>query len=148
MKYISALFLIVSLAACQNIERPSEPEDLIPKDKMIDIYTDVYLGNAARSVNIRVIRSKGVKLDSMLYAKYAIDSLQFASSNEFYSSDLQTYNDIFEEVERRLIVMKGKADSLGRIKKKINPGKRPGDTITQPQLIEPARSETLQDSLE
>lgn len=149
------LGLIVIGLGCQHIERPERPEDLIPQDKMVNILTDLYINNAARSVNVRVLRNNGIVLDSLLYTKYDIDSLQFARSNAFYTSDLDNYNNMFAEIEERLVAMKGELDSIARSN---NATKAQRDSITraqrinqargQRQLIDSEQSEVGQDSLE
>ena len=130
----------VLFTACQHVERPEMPEDLISKDLMVDILTDVYISNAAKSVNNKVIRQKGIKLDSIIYRKYGIDSLQFVESHAWYNADLDTYNEIFKEIEQRLEVMKKKVDSSSF------PGKsnikRKQDSLREAKgLIDPAESE-------
>ena len=107
------LYIVLLLSvACQDVHRPEKPENLISEEKMIDILTDVYLSNAAKSVNNKVIRQKGLKLDSLIYKKYQIDSLQFLKSHEYYNADLNTYNSFFVEIEKRLQAMLDKTDSL------------------------------------
>tara|TARA_A100000171_G_scaffold52542_1_gene71476 strand:+ start:15319 stop:15789 length:471 start_codon:yes stop_codon:yes gene_type:complete len=101
--YIATCFF---LFGCQNIEKPEKPDNLIPEDTMAEILVEVYLGNAARRVDNRAMREKGVKIDSFLFKKYSIDSLQFAKSNAYYASDLDTYNAIFQKIEQKLEAFK------------------------------------------
>ncbi|MGO3181655.1 MAG: DUF4296 domain-containing protein [Aequorivita sp.] len=113
MKYSVILFIfILSFFGCQNVNQPEKPKNLIPKDKMIDILTETYLANAARSVDNKSITTKGIKMDSLIYRNFGVDSLQFAKSNEFYAADINIYMDIFQEVKTRLDVMEKKMDSL------------------------------------
>ena len=106
------VILVLLLMGCQDVERPEPPADLISKDKMADIMVDVYLSNAAKSVNNWMLKSNGVLLNRYIYEKHGIDSLQFAESNAFYTSDLAAYNDIFVLVEARLAVIKEEKDTL------------------------------------
>ncbi len=117
MKKLFATILLITAIGCQNVEKPDRPTDLIDKEVMVDILMDVYLNNAAKSVNNKVIRQKGMKLDSFIYKKYRIDSLQFVKSHAYYNSDLDTYETIFREIEERLALLKSKSDSL-------NPGNK------------------------
>jgi hypothetical protein len=134
--FISLLFL----TACQSVEKPEKPQDLIPKDLMVDILTDAYISNAAKSVNNKVIRQKGIKLDSLIYKKYDIDSLQFVKSHAWYNADLDIYSEIFTEIEQRLEAMKKKVDSISfPAKSNI---KRKQDSLKKARgLIDPAESE-------
>ncbi len=113
MKHSLILFLFVfSFFGCQNVDQPEKPKNLIPKDKMVDILMETYLANAARSVDNKSIITKGIKLDSMIYRNFGIDSLQFVKSNDFYAADVNTYMTIVKEVETRLDVMQKRMDSL------------------------------------
>ncbi len=108
---ILILFVLCALS-CQDVNMPEKPENLIAKDKMIDILKETYLINAARSVNNKAIISKGIKIDSMIYSKYQIDSLQFAKSNAYYSSDVNSYMIMIQKVESELLSMREEMDSI------------------------------------
>lgn len=112
MKYFLVFILTILMASCQHVERPEKPDNLIPKDIMVNILTDAYLNNAARSFNNRQLLAVGAKLDSFVYAKHSIDSLTFVKSNEYYASNLNDYIDIFNQVEERITALKVKADTL------------------------------------
>ena len=106
------IFVVISALGCQDVNMPEKPENLIAKDKMIDILKETYLINAARSVNNKAIISKGIKIDSMIYAKYQIDSLQFAKSNAYYASDINSYMIMIQKVESELLSMREEMDSI------------------------------------
>ncbi|MBT0606860.1 DUF4296 domain-containing protein [Aequorivita echinoideorum] len=114
--YIVAIFVIF-VSACQDVKRPEKPENLIPKEKMVDVISEAYLANAARSVDNREIVRNGIKLDSLVYQKYDIDSLQFAQSNAYYAADMNTYLEIFREVQARFEGMVKNLDSLQKIQR-------------------------------
>ena len=68
MKQLLLLSLLVlSFTGCQNVAQPEKPKDLISKEKMVDLLTEAYLANAARSVNNQAIVDKGIKIDSLIY---------------------------------------------------------------------------------
>ena len=108
---LSYLAIALLIWGCQDVKYPQAPENLIPEEKMMDIMADAYSGHAARSVNNRVLRSNQVELDSTLYIKYGIDSLQFARSNAFYTTDLDRYENMLKGVEARLVARKQEIDS-------------------------------------
>jgi len=145
MRYLF-LLVILLFSACQDIKKPEKPENLISREKMVDIYVDAYLSNAARSIDNRVILDKGVKLDSFIYTKHKIDSAQFAKSNAYYTIDLSKYAEIFTEVEQRLVAME-KGDGEDNEAEETEEGI--DTTLTEPQqsLIAPQASEAL-DSIE
>ena len=96
------LILVILLVACQDVKRPEKPQNLIPQETMVSLLTEVYLGNAARSINNKRIREQGVQLDSFVYARFSIDSLQFVKSNAYYAANLDLYNAIIDSVQKRL----------------------------------------------
>ncbi len=114
IKYRRVFFILalIVINSCQDVKMPERPENLIPEDKIVKIYTDAYINNAARNINNKLLIESGVKLDSILYKKYKIDSLQFAKSNAYYSSDLSNFAKIFARVDTRLKSLQLKADSL------------------------------------
>ena len=94
--------LSICLLGCQEVVRPEKPDNLIPQETMVQLLTEVYLGNSARSIDNKRIREQGIKLDSFLFAKYSVDSIQFAKSNAYYAADLDTYNAIFDKIQEQL----------------------------------------------
>ena len=110
----SIVFIVFVLYffSCQDVNQPEKPENLIAKDKMIDILMETYLDNAARSIDNKSITSKGIKMDSMVYKNFGIDSLQFVKSNAYYAADVNVYMEIMGEVEARLTAKQQKMDSI------------------------------------
>lgn len=111
MRY-TFILLSILLLGCQNINTPEKPDNLIPKDKMVDIMEQAYLTNAARGIENKAIIEKGIYLDSLIYYKHGIDSLQFARSNAYYASNLNIYSEIFRELEKRLDHSQKELDSI------------------------------------
>ena len=152
MKYVYFIFLVVAFG-CQSVQKPEKPKDLIPKEKMIDIMMESYLSNAARSVNNRKLRSYGIKLDSLIYAKYNIDSLQLVKSNNYYSANLETYESMFKTIEEKLTVLKVKADSIQKLEKAKRGDNRSKEEKNRDSILEesglgPAINAASQDSIE
>lgn len=111
-QWIFLSLLMVFISSCQDVKMPERPDNLIPEDKIVKIYTDAYINNAAKNVNNKLLMESGVKLDSILYLKYKIDSLQFAKSNAYYSSDLSNYAALFMRVDIRLKSLQIRTDRL------------------------------------
>lgn len=112
MRYWVILFLIFTVVSCRDVNKPKKPKDLIGKDVMVEVLTEAYLANAARSVDNRSILAKGVKMDSLIYDKFDIDSLQFVKSNEYYAANMDIYMEIFKKVESNLTSMEKNLDSI------------------------------------
>lgn len=120
MKYWSIAIITIVFFGCQDIKHPEKPKNLIPQDKMVDVLTEAYLANAARSVNNKPIINEGLRIDSLVYDKFGVDSLQFANSNAYYAADINMYMKIFQDVETRLSKMEKKHDSIQKTITKLN----------------------------
>ena len=136
------LIFTLTFFGCQNVKQPEKPKNLIAKDKMIDMLTEAYLANTARSVDNKSIISKGIKMDSLVYKNFGVDSIQFAQSNEFYASDVNVYMEIFQKVEARLTGMQKEMDSIRETEKskkdsisKKNDDKKPNAVPIKDSLI-------------
>lgn len=99
MKRVVLFVILLSLIGCNTtIEKPN---NLIEKDKMIDILYDISLLEAIKTQNINGgINNKDA--NAYLYKKYKIDSLQLVQSNKYYASDIEEYKKMFAKVKARL----------------------------------------------
>lgn len=121
---------------CQDVVKPEKPENLISEETMVSILTESYLINAARSFDFKTLRDKGIKLDSLIYKKFNVDSVQFAESNAYYTADLNRYNKIFVKVEEQLLQIQKRVDSLGKIAIKKRTEQRRKDSLEGKPLEE------------
>ena len=101
MKEILCIVSMVFLFSCQSKVNYEKPKDLIPKNVMIDLLYDMHLAIGASNVTNKNFE-KDRNYMSLVYEKYQIDSTQFAISNIYYTSQAEEYEEMFEEVERRL----------------------------------------------
>ena len=83
-------------------EKNVAPVNLISEDKMIEILYDMSLISVSKGINKRIIENNGMKPKKYILKKHNIDSIQFVTSNEYYSKDLETYLSIYEEVLKKL----------------------------------------------
>ena len=70
LRIFCLIFFISCLISCQDVQKPEKPANLISQEIMVDILTDVYISNAARNVNNKLLRNKNIKLDSVIFNKY------------------------------------------------------------------------------
>lgn len=98
-KYSIILFLILISCGEKVIE---EPENLIPKEKMVDMLYDLSLINAAKGTNPRILEENKVEPTEFLFDKHGVDSLQFVKSDMYYASIPVEYQYIYESVAARL----------------------------------------------
>lgn len=109
MRVILLLF-IVFLSGCN--QGPSKPDNLLPEDTMIDIFYDLALLDAIRSHSPLALETQNLTAGDYIYKKYAIDSVQFALSNQYYAADISKYKQMYERVGERIEQNKAKTDTL------------------------------------
>lgn len=112
MRSFVIVLLALGLLGCHSADQPKKPENLIPKDKMVDIMYDVFILNAAKGANKTKLENNGVFPQDYVFEKYTIDSLQFAQSNEYYGSNIDDYEAIILKVEQRIKDDKDKYQKL------------------------------------
>lgn len=113
MKFLIPLLLFVLLVSgCQDVDKTPKPKDLIPKDKMVDVITEIALLHGARSYNKNLLEEKGIDPSRYIYEKFSIDSLQFARSNDYYAAHVKQYQEIYLEVKERLELLEDEYDSI------------------------------------
>ena len=98
---IYIFFIFFTLASCTSRTIYKKPENLIGKDKMINIWTDLYISMGAKSVKTKNFE-KDKNYIPLVLEKYKIDSIQFSISNIYYTSRIEEYEEMFEEVQKRL----------------------------------------------
>lgn len=147
MRLVVASILTILFVSCGNIDGPKKPKNLIPKDKMAHLILDLSLLRSAEGTYKTKLETEGYSLESYIYSRHQIDSVQFALSNEYYSYDLDTYLKIYEKVEDSLQKLKEFYDNE-RVEKtkerKINDSIKRNRKIKLAddiQLIEPIKSE-------
>lgn len=96
-----ALIVFLIIFSCESKVNYEKPENLIPRDTMIELLYDMHL-----AVGTSNLRNKSNEKDrnymSLVYEKYGIDSTRFAISNIYYTSQAVEYEEMFEEIELRL----------------------------------------------
>lgn len=105
MTRTTLFFLIGFLVfSCKNnsIDKPKKPDNLIPKDSMVEILYDLTIINSAKGVNKYILESKGVIPEDYIFKRHNIDSVQFVLSNEYYAYDLKKYEEIYNKVKAKL----------------------------------------------
>lgn len=126
---ITIIFILIFIISCTSNTIYKKPEDLISKDQMVDLLVDMQISLGAKTTKNKDGESK-LEYMHLIYEKYNIDSTRFASSNFYYTTDIDQYNDILKEVKSRLNNMLGEyelaqklKDSLERVSKSILKGK-------------------------
>jgi len=122
-KFSYILILSVFFAACTSNTIFEKPKNLIPKEQMVDLLTDIFLADGGDNIkNIHLQRS--VNYFPLVFEKYQIDTTRFKESNFYYTSRIDDYDEILAKVDERLKALKEQFDaevklndSLDRIKR-------------------------------
>jgi len=102
---------IILLASCNSKTILEKPKDLIPKDTMVLLLTDLYIAKSAYSEK-NLNNERKINYTSLVYNKYRIDSTRFISSNYYYTSKLEEYDLIFKEVNAKLTHKKKELEEM------------------------------------
>ncbi|SHG50664.1 DUF4296 domain-containing protein [Flagellimonas flava] len=130
MKRTVTFILALLFLSCGE-EVIEKPENLIPKEEMVNILHDLALLKSAQNNIKPILEHKELTIMEFLYQKYQIDSARLAQSDLYYASIPLEYQAIYEEIDARL--EKRKKAMEGRTKKRNDSvreaGKRRKDSI-------------------
>lgn len=122
MKKVIYILFLVLMGSCAE-KLLEKPNNLIPKDKMVDILNDLAILNAAKSTNVAILRNHDIEPMEYIFTKYEIDSVQFVESDRYYASIPEEHEKIYiaveaklEQEEERLSFAKKERDSIKRVK--------------------------------
>ena len=87
--------------SCTSNTMYKEPADLIPKDSMVLLLTDMYIAISAKNTKHKSTNKKNDYLP-LVYEKYTIDSTRFYKSNNFYTSKIEDYSEILGIVKSNI----------------------------------------------
>ncbi|SED94422.1 protein of unknown function [Tenacibaculum sp. MAR_2010_89] len=94
-------FILMFLVSCTSNTIYKKPKDLIPKDSMVNLLTDMYLASSAKN-----IKNKNLKKLSnymvVVYEKYKIDTVRFDTSNKYYTSRIDEYSEMLNLVKKNI----------------------------------------------
>ena len=108
-RFFSIVVVAVLLIACNSNTIIKKPEDLIPKDQMVDLITDMMLASGAEGIR-NLDGDRKIDYYPLVFAKYNVDSTQFKQSNFYYTSRIDDYEEILLLVEAKLEGMREQFD--------------------------------------
>ncbi|MBL4905239.1 MAG: DUF4296 domain-containing protein [Flavobacteriaceae bacterium] len=138
MKNLSLLFVVLFMVSCTSNTIYKKPKDLIPKDTMVLLLTDLFIANTAYSYKNRGLRKK-TNYMPLLYNKYKIDSVRFLESNLYYTSVIDEYDEVYKEVKSNLTALKLTLEKELKITDSLNLNGRPGKILKKNLNIKPVR---------
>ncbi len=141
MKKVVILVIAIFLCfmACKKREKP---KDLIPKEKMEAILYDLYIISAAKGVNKKLLEENGLNPNQYILEKYQIDSLQFATSNNYYTYTPKEYLVMIDSVKARLEKEKKVYEKIRKEEDSLKKQKKDLDQLDQ-EIIDEADMEAL-----
>ena len=110
MKNFLAIFLLIILFISCKDNAISKPDRLIEEDKMVAIFYDLAIIEGMKSQKPSDFQS--FRSNDFIYKKFKIDSLQFAKSTKYYSSDITNYKKMLNEVSQKIESQKKNIDSI------------------------------------
>lgn len=123
---------VLALIGC-NGNSVEKPNNLIGKDKMVDILYDISLLEAIKNQNINGGLSSKAG-NSYIYKKYKIDSLQFVKSNKYYAANIEEYKKMVEQVKARLTTETAKIEAEMKKKGEPIPSASPAPAPVNPDV--------------
>lgn len=113
MKKIVFLLSGFLLVSCTSSTIYKKPDNLIPRDTMVSLLSDLYIASFAfHEKNIQL--EKKVNYMPFVYEKYKIDSTRFKESNFYYLTKVDEYDILSKEVKDNL---KKRKEALERLVK-------------------------------
>jgi hypothetical protein len=110
------LALLVLFSGCTSKIKDSSPEpnDLIPKEQMVDIFVDLKIMDAILASKQRKketdLHFTKIYYHNSIMEKYGITRDRFVRSFEYYERDLEVLDEIYEEAITKLSKMKSEED--------------------------------------
>ena len=111
-KDIIMLLVLTFFCSCLSNNSIKKPDNLINQEKMEAILYDLSIINSIRPSSYKNPNYSDISLDSFIFLKYGVDSLQLIQSENYYSKIPKIYLKIYNNVEKRL---KKTKDSLNKI---------------------------------
>lgn len=120
IKKIKIAVTALLLMGCTSNTILKKPKDLIGKEQMTDLLIDLYLAKSLELNEIpKLSGNPNWDAHRWVFRKHQIDTARFRTSNYYYTSVMDEYEDIFKAVLNRLKTMQKELktkDSLARLK--------------------------------
>lgn len=144
-KFIIYLSVILTIFSCYN-SGPKKPKNLISKDNMVNILIDARLLASANIKDKDTMKAHGIEIDSYVFEKHNIDSLQFALSNNYYAYNIKEYKEIYDHVVDSLEKLEAFFKELD-LKEERKKKKKEEDSINSLKLTDSLKTAKMKDSL-
>ncbi len=115
IKKITVILVIFLGFSCSSNTIYKEPKDLIPKDTMVSLLTDMMIATSAKNKKNKKLQRK-INYMPLVYDTYKIDSVRFQKSNVYYMSNIEEYQEIFKQVQLTLETLQSKYKGEKKLK--------------------------------
>lgn len=116
MKKISCLLIFTVLVSCTSNTIFEKPKDLIPKDTMRLLLQEMMIASSAKFIKNKT-GQKNINYMPFVYDYFKIDSTRFESSNFYYMSKIDVYQEILESAK---ISLMSRNEVFKKIKTKLD----------------------------
>ncbi|MFP2995711.1 DUF4296 domain-containing protein [Spongiivirga sp. MCCC 1A20706] len=117
MRKLLAVILIL-VCSCKKPNAIKKPDNLIGKDKMVQVLYDLHMLSATKSSAKEVLSDNSIDADQYVFTKYSIDSIQLAKSMTYYASKpsemAEMYNVINSRLEEQKKIFEKERDSISK----------------------------------
>lgn len=101
MKKISYLFIFTFLFSCTSNTIFEKPKDLIPKDTMSLLIQEMSIATSSKYLKNKNLE-KNIEYMPLVYDRFRIDSARFQTSNMYYMSTIDLYQEILVDAKASL----------------------------------------------
>ena len=130
MKKNSYIFLFILLVSCKSNTIFEKPKDLIPKDTMSLLLQEMIISTSAKFIKNKN-NQKNINYMPFVYERFKIDSTRFESSNYYYMSTIDLYQEILEKAKASI---NAQQDVLKKAKKQLDSIKKDSIQLTLSKL--------------
>lgn len=115
MKNLSLLLFLMLILSCQTTDKIKKPSNLLSKDQMVAILSDIAVLKSANDVNSNRLSMFFESPFDYVTEKYQIDSLTIAQNIEYYNFQFNDNLSIYKRIEENIKERKQKIDSINII---------------------------------
>ena len=101
MKKISGIFIFLFFVSCTSNTIFEKPQNLIPSDTMSLLLQEMVIASSAKFMKNKG-QQKNINYMPLVYEKFKIDSSRFETSNQYYMSTIDKYQEILEGAKASL----------------------------------------------
>lgn len=87
------------VVSCQESYEVSKPHEMIGKDKMVEIVTDMMILDAAVNVSDIPLKKNDISSYQLISKKYGIDSIQLKQNLNYYNTQFDDNLEIYKKVK-------------------------------------------------